>query len=195
MNGQTRDPELPDDDDIPTLTEIVVPGRLRAEPPADEGAGQAPSEFVFDIDFASPGARRDQPYDAGVETPAAAIVDEPAFELPADASATVQEAELPLPWAAGSEPAQVGTETASPVSDTADLEPMTAAPAVPAGGVEPSDPAAQALLREALTEIGDSLERRLQDELALTEQRLRAVLREELDRRLHKLLAGTPPTV
>ncbi|HEX2796678.1 MAG TPA: hypothetical protein VHN38_06305, partial [Immundisolibacter sp.] len=62
MNGETRDPE-PADDDIPTLTEIVVPGRLRAQPPVDEGAGQAPPDFVFDIDFAPTDARGDQPYD------------------------------------------------------------------------------------------------------------------------------------
>jgi hypothetical protein len=59
---------------------------------------------------------------------------------------------------------------------------------------EPPDPDAQALLRVLLAEIGSGLERRLAHEMTLTEQRLRTALREELDRKLSELLAGTPPT-
>ena len=59
--------------------------------------------------------------------------------------------------------------------------------------IEPPDPDAQLLLRELLAEVGNGLERRLAQELADTEQRLRAALREELDTRLRELLAGVPP--
>lgn len=195
MNEQTRDPEQPDDDDIPTLTEIIVPGRLRAEPPVDDGAAPAPPGFVFDIDFAPTDARGEQAYDSRAQSPAAESISEPAFELPAQASLPGQEAELPLPWAAKNRPERVETEAAAPAIHPGEMEPLVVAPGARAGGgLEPPDPDAQARLRELLAEIGNGLERRLQEELALTEQRLRAALREELDTRLRELLAGTPPT-
>lgn len=196
MNGETRDPELPDDDDIPTLTEIVVPGRLRAERPVADGAGQAPPEFVFDIDFASADARGDPPYDFRAQSPAAEPDFEPAFGLSAEVPSQGQEAELPLPWAAESPPEQVEAETAAPATYPDEAEAFTVVPgATAAVHVDPTDPHAQALLRALLAEIGNGLERRLHDELALTEQRLRAALREEIDTRLRELLAGVPPTV
>ncbi|MFP5464989.1 MAG: hypothetical protein ACLGHR_09510 [Gammaproteobacteria bacterium] len=187
MNGEIRDPELPDDDDIPTLTEIVVPGRLRTEASAGEGAGQATPEFVFDIDFTPKPTSGEQAYDFRVPPP----LPEPAPDVPAVAAPPLQEDDLPLPWADASAPEQVETESTSPLPPADATEPM---PASPVDAVEPPDPDAQALLHSLLAEIGNGLERRLAHELALTEQHLRAAVREELDTRLRELLAGTPPT-
>jgi hypothetical protein len=195
MNGETRDPQLPDDDDIPTLTEIVVPGRLRAEPPAADGAGQAPPEFVFDIAFAPTDVRGEQPYDFRAQALAAEPDSEPAFDFPDQAASPVQDAELPLPWADQSPPEQIETHAAAPAVQPGEMQPPTITPdTTPAATVEPPDADAQALLRALLAEIGSGLEQRLQAELALTEQRLRAAVREELDTRLRELLAGAPPT-
>ncbi len=184
MNGEIRDPELPDDDDIPTLTDIVVPGRLRADPSAGEGAGQATPEFVFDIDFTPKPTPGEQVYDFR------APPTEPVPDAPAVAAPPLQEDDLPLPWADGSAPEQVETESTSPPPADATQPPSPP----PVAAVEPPDPDAQALLRALLAEIGNGLEQRLAHELALTEQRLRAAVREELDTRLRELLAGTPPT-
>lgn len=196
MNGETRDPHLPDDDDIPTLTEIVVPGRLRADPSAGEGAGQATPEFVFDIAFAPTDVRGEQPYDFRAQAPAAEPEIEPNFDFRGQASSPVQDAELPLPWAAQSPPEQVQTQAAAPAMqpDETPPPPIVVPGAAPAVTVAPPDADAQALLRALLAEIGNGLEQRLHDELALTEQRLRAAVREQLDTRLRELLAGTPPT-
>lgn len=191
MNGETRDPQLPDDDDIPTLTEIVVPGRLRADASAGQGAGQATSDFVFDIDFAPKPTPGEQVYEFGVPPPLAQPWPEPTPDVPAVAAAPLQEDDLPLPWADGSVPEQVETESTSPLPPADATEPPSPPPVA---AVEPPDPDAQALLRALLAEIGNGLERRLVHELALTEQRLRAAVREELDTRLRELLAGTPPT-
>ncbi|MBC7163218.1 MAG: hypothetical protein H5U26_14095 [Immundisolibacter sp.] len=187
MNGEIRDPELPDDDDIPTLTDIVVPGRLRADPSAGEGAGQATPEFVFDIDFTPKPTPGEQVYDFRAPPPPT----EPVPDAPAVAAPPLQEDELPLPWVDGSAPEQVETESTSPPPPADATQPLSPPPVA---AVEPPDPDAQALLRALLAEIGNGLEQRLAHELALTEQRLRAAVREELDTRLCELLAGTPPT-
>jgi hypothetical protein len=197
MNGETRDPQLPDDNDIPTLTEIVVPGRLRAQPPAADGAGQAPPEFVFDIAFAPTDARGEQPYAFRARALAAEPEIEPNFDFRGQASSPVQDADLPLPWAAQGPPEPVvETQAAAPAMqpDETQPPPIVVPGAAPAVTVAPPDADAQALLRALLAEIGSGLEQRLHEELALTEQRLRAALREELDTRLRELLAGTPPT-
>ncbi len=191
MNSETRDPHLPDDDDIPTLTEIVVPGRLRADPSAGEGAGQATPEFVFDIAFAPKPTPGEQVYEFRVPPPLAQPLPEPVLDVPAVAAAPLQEDDLPLPWPDESVPEQVETESTSPLPPADATEPLSPPPVA---AVEPPDPDAQALLRALLAEIGNGLERRLVHELALTEQRLRAAVREELDTRLRELLAGTPPT-
>ncbi|MEA3221189.1 hypothetical protein [Immundisolibacter sp.] len=191
MNGEIRDPELPDDDDIPTLTDIVVPGRLRADPSAGEGAGQATPEFVFDIDFTPKPTPGEQVYDFRVPQPLEQPLSEPAPDVPAVAAPPLQEDDLPLPWADASAPEQVETESTSPPPPADATQPPSPPPVA---AVEPPDPDAQALLRALLAEIGNGLEQRLAHELALTEQRLRAAVREELDTRLRELLAGTPPT-
>jgi len=197
MNGETRDPQLPDDDDIPTLTEIVVPGRLRAQSPAADGADPAPPEFVFDIAFAPTDVRGEQPYDFRAQALAAEPEIEPAFDFPGQqASPPAQDAELPLPWADQSPPEQFETQAAAPAVQPDETPPPIVPPDIaPAATVEPPDADAQALLRALLAEIGNGLEQRLHDELTLTEQRLRAAVREELDTRLRQLLAGVPPTV
>nr|ART38815.1 G252 [uncultured bacterium] len=187
MNGEIRDPQLPDDD-IPTLTEIVVPGRLRADASAGQGAGQATPEFVFDIDFTPRPTPGEQVYEFGVPQP----LEQPLPDVPAVAAAPLQEDDLPLPWADASAPEQVETENTAPLPPVDATEPPSPRPVA---AVEPPDADAQALLHALLAEIGSGLERRLHDELALTEQRLRSAVREELDRKLSELLAGTPPTV
>lgn len=196
MNGETRDPQLPDDDDIPTLTEIVVPGRLRAQSAASDGTGQAPPEFVFDIAFAPTDVRGEQSYDSRAQVPAAEPDSEPAFDFPGQASSPVQDAELPLPWADQSPPEPVQTQAAAPPVQPHETQPPIITPDTTfAATIDSPDPDPQALLRALLADIGNGLEQRLQAELALTEQRLRAAVREELDTRLRELLAGAPPTV
>ena len=190
MNGEIRDPD-PADDDIPVLTDIVVPGRLRAELPPPAQPQEQPPEFVFDIDFAAtpqPGDQ-DQGYDFRAPPLPAQPWSEPAPDVPAVAAASAQEDDLPLPWAGARAPEQVETESASPLPLAEAAEPPS-----PVAVAEPPDPDAQALLRVLLAEIGNGLERRLAHEMTLTEQRLRTALREELDRKLSELLAGTPPT-
>lgn len=183
MNGEIRDPD-PTDDDIPVLTDIVVPGRLRADLPPPAQPQEQPPEFVFDIDFTpTPG---DQGCDFHAPPPLAQPRSEPVPDVPAGAAAPAQEDDLPLPWAGAHALEQVDTEGASPLPP--------AEPPSPVAAAEPPNPDAQALLRVLLAEIGNGLERRLEHELALTEQRLRTALREELDRKLSELLAGTPPT-
>jgi hypothetical protein len=167
MSGDTRAPE-PADDDIPTLTDIVVPGRLRAEPVPAAASEPPPAQpdFVFDIDF----DRREAAAPPPAPRPAAAP---PGADLPADD-------DLPLPWPDVGEPCVV-------VAQTAEVAPTASAPA--AGKTN-----AEALLAELLNDIGVRLERRIDAELELTAQRLRAALREELDRTLAELTRGTPPT-
>lgn len=191
MNGEIREPELPDDDDIPTLTEIVVPGRLRTDASAGEGAGQATPEFVFDIDFTPKPTPGEQVYEFRVPPPLEQPLPEPVPDMPAGAAPPLQEDDLPLPWADEIAPEQVETESTSPLPPADATEPPIPPPVA---AVEAPDPDAQALLHALLAEIGNGLERRLAHELALTEQHLRAAVREELDTRLRELLAGTPPT-
>lgn len=163
MNGDTRAPE-PADDDIPTLTDIVVPGRLRAEPvpAAASEPPPAPPDFVFDIDIDFD--RRE----AAAPSPAPPPVAAPAGpDLPADD-------DLPLPWPDEGAPAPLAAGSGeAPGGDAA---------------------AGETLLAGLLNDIGARLERRIDAELELTAQRLRAALREELDRTLAELTRGTPPT-
>jgi hypothetical protein len=165
MSGDTQAA----DDDIPTLTDIVVPGRLRTEP-APAAASEpppAPPDFVFDIDF----DRRQTAPPPAAPMPAAAP---PAVDVAADD-------DLPLPWPDEGEPCVV-------VAQTADVAPADAG--MPAAGKAN----AEALLAELLNDIGARVERRIDAELELAGQRLRAALREELDRTLAELTRGTPPT-
>ena len=186
MSDDIRE-QPPADDDIPVLTDIVVPGRLQTAVPAAGDARSAEADFVFDIDFEG-GERRLglAPLPASVPFPATTPVSTPPAQEPDPAADS--DLDLPLPWI---EPAP-GPE---PLTRRDEAEPLiTAALAkAAAASVEPPDADAQLLLRELLSEIGDGLERRLTQEMADTERRLRAALREELDTRLRELLAGTPP--
>ena len=182
MNGDIREPE-PADDDIPVLTDIVVPGRL--QPTAREATDATP-DFVLDIDF-----ERDQ---RGASTPTEA---QPAAPLDDSVAAPGPDLDLPLPWTEPEPAPGLPSEPAPPSairSSAAEPLIVAAVAKAAAAAIEPPDADAQALLRELLAEIGQGLERRLAQEMAQTEQRLRAALREELDARLRELLAGTPPT-
>ena len=189
MSGDIREPE-PADDDIPVLTDIVVPGRLHPDAAASGDAPQAPAEFSFDVVFQS------------VDTPgaigygSAAHAPEPAPGAVADARggdpvdpAGGDDIELPLPWA------DTAPASTAPGARRDRGEPLIVAATAKAAAtaVEPPDANAQLLLRELLAEIGKGMERRLAQEMAQTELRLRAALNEELDTRLRELLAGTPP--
>lgn len=165
-------PEPVSDDDIPTLTDVVMPGRLPGSPAADVEAptDAAAPDFVFDIDF-------DRMERASVAAEAA----------PDD------DADLPLPWvqaadeAPGESPAPaepVEIIAAPPLQSPA----AEAAPA-PADGLV--DPQRLQGLRERLLA---RLEQRLHDELAQTEARLREQLRAELDITLADL-AGSSSTL
>ena len=187
MSDDIHEPE-PADDDIPVLTDIVVPGRLRSANPTTTDATSVGRDFVFDIDF--------EDRNRGVEfpSPPAAPPSPAAPTSPAPDSEPEEGADLdlPLPWA---ESTPQSTTVPEPVARPGRTEPLiTAAVAKAAEAViEPPDADAQALLRELLAEIGAGLEQRLALELAATEQRLRAALREELDTRLSELLAGAIP--
>lgn len=191
MSNDIREP-APADDDIPVLTDIVVPGRLRSANPTTPDATSAGTDFVFDIDF--------EGRDRGVEFPpppaAAPSPVAPTFPGPDSEPEAGADLDLPLPWA---EPAPESTPESTsapePLARPERTEPLiTAAVAkATAAVIEPPDADAQALLRELLAEIGAGLEQRLAQELAATEQRLRAALREELDTRLSELLAGATP--
>lgn len=189
MSDDIRAPE-PADDDIPVLTDIVVPGRLQpAEPEAPAAHANADADFVFDIDFAG-GERSIAPPPLPASAPSEityGALDGTANAGPsADAGA---ELDLPLPW---SEPAAVPAQPAQ--RDAAEpLIVAAIAKSAAAPQVAPPDADAQALLRELLAEIGTGLEQRLQRELAATEQRLRTALHDELDARLRDLLAAAPP--
>lgn len=188
MNGDIREPD-PADDDIPVLTDIVVPGRLQSAMPDAGQAPDGPPEFVFDIDFEPQSEHRATSNDVRPAAPAIAPEPEGLADAPDGALADApsgRDTDLPLPWA-GTRP--------EPVRDASEPLIVAAFAKSAATRVEPPDPDAQALLRVLLAEIGDGLERRLHEELALTEQRLRSAVREELDRKLSELLAGTPPTV
>ena len=187
MNGDTRAPE-PADDDIPVLTDIVVPGRLQSARPTTTDAASAGTDFVFDIDFEDRDRSVEFPPQPAVE-PSPAAPTSPAPDLEPEAGADL---DLPLPWA---EFTPQSTTVPEPVARPERTEPLiTAAVAKAAEAViEPPDADAELLLRELLAEVGTGLELRLTQELAATEQRLRAALREELDPRLRELLAGSPP--
>lgn len=185
MSDDIREPAAADDD-IPVLTDIVVPGRLRSANPTTTDATPAGTDFVFDIDFEDRNRGVEfPPPPAAAPSPAAPTSPAPDSEPEAGA-----DLDLPLPWA---EPAP--EPAAEPLARRDRSEPLiTAAVAKAAAAViEPPDADAQALLRELLAEIGAGLEQRLALELAATEQRLRAALREELDTRLSELLAGAIP--
>jgi len=188
-----------DAEDIPVLTDIVVPGRLRAEPPP----AQAPSDFVFDIEFDRPAAVTAPPaQDEALER---------RWESESPAPIAAVDDDLPLPWAderpATPAPADVSGAPVEPTPEAVsaplpprDREPDAVEPPIVAAAAEesaasawPPDTDAERLLRELLVEVGNGLERRLAQELADTERRLRAALREELDTRLRELLAGAPP--
>jgi hypothetical protein len=122
MNGEIRDPD-PADDDIPVLTDIVVPGRLRAELPPPAQPQEQPPEFVFDIDFTPTPMPGDQADDFRVPSPLAQPRSEPVPDVPAVAAASAQEDDLPLPWAGARAPEQVETESASPLPPAEAAEP------------------------------------------------------------------------
>lgn len=179
-----------DVEDIPTLTDIVVPGRLRAEPPP----AAAPSDFVFDIEF----DQRPAP-----TTPAAIdeVVESPWSRPPTAPSAPIDD-DLPLPW--GDERPAPATPAPShdlpsesgvadePTDDWNAPVPDAPHPDQPQP-TTPATPDIEALLGDWLNDIAAALEPRIDAELALAGQRLRAALREELDTRLRELLAGAPP--
>jgi hypothetical protein len=181
MNGDMREPD-PADDDIPVLTDIVVPGRLKPAPP--EATDSTP-DFVFDIDF--------KPDERDASAATAAPPAEPVDDFPLAAPGA--DLDLPLPWTEP-ESAPEPTPEPAPAARPREADPLIVAAVAKAAAqaVEPPDADAQALLRELLAEIGQGLERRLAQEMAQTEQRLRAALQEELDTRLRELLAGAPPT-
>jgi hypothetical protein len=85
-------PEPVSDDDIPTLTDVVVPGRLSGSPAADVEAptdAVAP-DFVFDIDFdrmerASVAAEAAPDDDADLPLPWVQAADDAPGESPAPA--------------------------------------------------------------------------------------------------------------
>lgn len=184
MSDDIRE-QPPADDDIPVLTDIVVPGRLQTAVPAAGDARSAEADFVFDIDFEG-GERRLglAPLPASVPFPATTPVSTPPAQEPDPAADS--DLDLPLPWIEPAPEPLTGHDEAEPL--------ITAALAkAAAASVEPPDADAQLLLRELLSEIGDGLERRLTQEMADTERRLRAALREELDSRLRDLLAAAPP--
>jgi predicted glycosyltransferase len=165
-------PEPVSDDDIPTLTDVVVPGRLSGSPAADVEAptdAVAP-DFVFDIDF-------DRMERASVAAEAA----------PDD------DADLPLPWVQAADDAPGESPApAEPVEIIA--APPLQSPAeevVTAQADADLDPQPLQGLRERLLA---RMEQRLHDELALTEARLREQLRAELDTTLAEL-AGSSSTL
>lgn len=187
MNGQIRDPD-PADDDIPVLTDIVVPGRLQAASPDPAEATQVAPEPVFDIDFSRKAERGPTTDDFRSAEPDPAPGPEGVADAPDAASQEGppgEDAELPLPWA---------NLAPGPVRDASEPLIVAAFAKSATARVEPPDPDAQTLLRALLEDIGRGLEQRVEQELALTEQRLRTALREELDRKLNELLARTPPT-
>lgn len=165
-------PEPVSEDDIPTLTDIVVPGRLPGSLAADVEAPteSAAPDFVFDIDF-----------------------DRMERSSVADEAAPDDDADLPLPWAQatdeapGDSPAPVEPVeviAAPPLQSPAQQAATAQADAVP-------DPQPLHGLRERLLA---RMEQRLHDELAQTEARLREQLRAELDRSLADL-AGPSSTL
>lgn len=163
-------PESVSDDDIPTLTDIVVPGRLAGSPATDVEAPPeaAAPDFVFDIDF-----------DRLERAPAAAEA------TPDD------ETDLPLPWAAAVDEA--------PEQQPAPAEPVdiiaAPPPEPPAGEAAPADAVPDPHQLQAWRErLLARLEQHLHDELAQTEARLREQLRAELDRTLADL-AGPSSTL
>jgi hypothetical protein len=174
-----------DVEDIPTLTDIVVPGRLRAEPPP----APSPTPADFDIEFDQRSA---------LTTPRAVdeVVEDP---WPHPAPPAAIDDDLPLPWA-DERPAP---DRPPQADDVADEHASAAEPAVPwhapvPQSPEPAEPPAatpdvEALLGAWLNDVAAALEPRIDAELALAGQRLRAALREELDARLRDLLAASPP--
>lgn len=180
-----------DVEDIPTLTDIVVPGRLRAEPPPAPAPTPTPtpSDFVFDIEFDQRSA---------LTTPRA--VDEVAEDpWPHPAPPAAIDDDLPLPWA----DERLAPDRPPQADDVADEQAAAAEPADPwqtpvPQMPEPAEPPAatadvEALLGAWLNDVAAALEPRIDAELALAGQRLRAALREELDARLRDLLAASPP--
>ncbi len=201
MNGQTREPE-PNDDDIPTLTEIIVPGRLPAgavddaAPSPDahttpESELESDSEFVFDIDFERAQASGENPYEHRAPPPSAEAQPHlaPAPES-GSTPRTDEDGDLPLPWSAQHPPEF--TQAPPPASSPAAPEPLIVAAQAKAQAVAVAQ--TQALLRSRMDDAAANIEQRLHDELAQIELRLRVALREELDRTLTDLLAGVSPT-
>lgn len=164
-------PEPVSDDDIPTLTDIVVPGRLPVPPAADDPAPteSAAPDFVFDIDF-----------DRMERTAVAAE------------AAPDDDADLPLPWAQAAD--EASGEPPAPVEPVEIIAtPPLQAPAAEAASAPAGaglDPQQMQVLRERLLA---RMEQHLRDELAHTEARLREQLSAELDRTLADL-AGPSST-
>lgn len=191
MNGDIREPE-PADDDIPVLTDIVVPGRLHPAAAASGDAPQTAAQSAFDGDLELP----DSPGRSGHDPDGVTHAHEPIPGAVADARegghadpAVGDDIELPLPWA------DTAPASTAPWARQGRAEPLIVAATAKAAATtfEPPDADAQLLLRELRAEIGKGLERRLAQEMAQTELRLRAALNEELDTRLRELLAGTSP--
>ncbi|MGK2940094.1 MAG: hypothetical protein ACSLFJ_00260 [Immundisolibacter sp.] len=196
MTGQIDDSQL-NEDDIPTLTEIVVPGRVQGETATDlpelptEDGTEPTSGGGFDVTL-------DELDDLQLVELAEPVAMEPAPE----------DVDLPLPWAADEAP-PASPDTAGQISPEVSVNAVPEAPArvaladvsavptrytnavplivaahakaetelgTPTVGVDEN-----ARLRAVVNDIGASLERRLQAEVAQLEQRLRVAMREELD--------------
>lgn len=167
MNGRTDDPQT-SEDDIPTLTEIVVPGRIQGAP-----ADDPPPRFDDDAD--------DALFDVDLGMPRQAHAAPPPAE----------DTDLPLP-AADIPPELLATEGMQPaVKEPMPLIVAARAKAQAQQARQVKDEEAQ--LYALVGEIGDGLEQRLQAEIALIEQRLRAAVREELDTCLQQLKNRSSP--
>ncbi len=147
MNGEIREPE-PADDDIPVLTDIVVPGRLQFAKPDPGEAAHVPPEFVFDIDFEPKPehgeTRNDFPHGAPVLAPGPEGVGDAADRAFTDAPpSNDQFTELPLPWAG---------ITPEPVRDASEPLIVAAFAKSAANRVDPPDADAQA--EQAAREVG-----------------------------------------
>lgn len=197
MTGQIDDLQV-NEDDIPTLTEIVVPGRVQGETATDlpalptEDGTEPTSGGGFDVtldelddlqlvELAEPVAMEPAPEDVDLPLPWAADEAPPASPDTADEIISPEVSVNPVPEA----PARVAlAEVSAAPTGYTDAVPLIVAAHAKAAA-EPGTPTESAdenaRLRAVVRDIGASLERRLQAEVAQLEQRLRVAIREELD--------------
>jgi hypothetical protein len=186
-----------DEDDIPTLTEIVVPGRVQDETESDltQLPGEVGAEPALEVEF---------------EVTLDELDDLQLVEPTESAESTdAEDVDLPLPWAVDDPPKTSPDTFVDGVVEGRDVAfPDEVAPAP-----RPSDESVplivavhakaemaqtesvevkDAKLRALVNDIADGLELRLQAEIALIEQRLRSVVREELDTRLRQFTDSDP---